>query len=538
MMAGAETSRRTNRRPRSRRAAPAVLDGSKLGNDLYEAALDALDSHVAVLDAGGKIIHVNEQWRRFSTRFGDGRDHVGENYVEVCERAGEPHAQDVAGQLREVLAGEREEVRFEYPCHDASARRWFVMRARRLGSGHALVVHDEVSERRATEERSALHAALVDEVDASIVVTDLTRSILTWNSGAEELYGWTRADALGRDMAELVTPEDPTVVEEARTGVTSEGRWDGSFFFVRPDGTRRAVYSRMRVVADGDGAPRVFVVVSVDVTEREQRVQAELERLAWVTRVQAALAEDRFVLHAQPIIDLASGEVVQRELLLRMRPPDDWDDQSLIAPSTFLAAAEQHGLIGDIDRWVIERAAALAAAGISVELNVSGPSVSDPTLPEHIAGALTRTGADPRMLTFEITETTLVSDEEAARAFVERMHALGCRIALDDFGTGYGTFTYLKQLPIDYLKIDIEFVRDLVDEPASRNVVEAIVSLARSFGLSTVAEGVEDEKTIELLRALGVDYAQGFHVGRPLPFQPGPARSGARIPRRRAPRTA
>jgi EAL domain-containing protein (putative c-di-GMP-specific phosphodiesterase class I) len=137
---------------------------------------------------------------------------------------------------------------------------------------------------------------------------------------------------------------------------------------------------------------------------------------------------------------------------------------------------------------------------------------------DHITHAIQRTGADPTKLVFEITETALVSDEPAARAFVESLHALGCKIALDDFGTGYGGFTYLKQLPVDFLKIDTEFVRDARTNSASRNVIQAIVGLARDFGLKTVGEGVEDEASLSLLRELGVDYAQGFHVGRPAPL--------------------
>ena len=109
----------------------------------------------------------------------------------------------------------------------------------------------------------------------------------------------------------------------------------------------------------------------------------------------------------------------------------------------------------------------------------------------------------------------------AARAFVEGLHSLGCKVALDDFGTGYGGFTYLKQLPIDFLKIDIEFVRDLRSSSASRHVVEAIVNLAGGFALKTVGEGVEDQETLDLLRELGVDYAQGFHIGRPAPLETG-----------------
>jgi EAL domain-containing protein (putative c-di-GMP-specific phosphodiesterase class I) len=135
----------------------------------------------------------------------------------------------------------------------------------------------------------------------------------------------------------------------------------------------------------------------------------------------------------------------------------------------------------------------------------------------RIQSALREHGGDPASLVCEITETALLEQAELGEAFVGKLNALGCKVALDDFGTGYGGFTYLKRLPVSYLKIDIEFVRDLVDNPSSRHVVAAIVSLARGFGQQTIAEGVENERTLELLREMGVDYAQGYAIARPGP---------------------
>jgi EAL domain-containing protein (putative c-di-GMP-specific phosphodiesterase class I) len=136
-----------------------------------------------------------------------------------------------------------------------------------------------------------------------------------------------------------------------------------------------------------------------------------------------------------------------------------------------------------------------------------------------IERGLERTGADPARLVFEVTETALVENQAAAAVFAEHLRELGCKLALDDFGTGYGGFTYLKRLPIDLLKIDIEFVSDLAVNPASRHVVEAVVALARGFELETVAEGVENAETLALLRELGVDFAQGYHIARPAPAE-------------------
>jgi EAL domain-containing protein (putative c-di-GMP-specific phosphodiesterase class I) len=225
------------------------------------------------------------------------------------------------------------------------------------------------------------------------------------------------------------------------------------------------------------------------------------------------------VVYSQPILDIATGEVVQEELLLRMRGTDG----ELIGPAEFLPVAEEHGLIADIDRWVIGEAAGLAAQGRHVEVNVSGRTLGHRDLPEWVEQALEASGADPHLLTFEITETALTNDLEQARCFAERVAKLGCNFALDDFGTGYGSFTLLKHLPISFLKIDMEFVRDMVTDAADRHVVAAVVSLAKGLGQRTIAEGVEDEATLALLAEMGVDYAQGYLIGRPAPIDEGPA---------------
>jgi len=272
---------------------------------------------------------------------------------------------------------------------------------------------------------------------------------------------------------------------------------------------------QMRAARYEGPGPASVVVAHDDITERVSSERAPLERhvetLRWIGRVQEAFEQERFVLYAQPIIDVRSGELAQRELLLRMRDPSG----EIIAPTDFLPVAEQYGLIGDIDRWVIERASEIAAASGAVELNLSARSMGDRTILDYIEQCIRRTGADPRNLVFEITETALVADEAAAAAFADRLHSLGCKLALDDFGTGYGGLTYLKRFPVDFLKIDVEFVRDLPSNPASRYVVEAVATLARAFDLKTVAEGVEDAETLDVLRELGVEYAQGFYIARP-----------------------
>jgi diguanylate cyclase (GGDEF)-like protein/PAS domain S-box-containing protein len=256
------------------------------------------------------------------------------------------------------------------------------------------------------------------------------------------------------------------------------------------------------------------------VCDADDRHQAALaERVGLMQRMREALDGDGFVLHAQPIIDLGSGAATHQELLLRLRDSDG----SLISPGKFIPVAEAFGLMGAIDRWVvraaIEVAAAQQAAGddVRLEVNLSAQSLADPTFPETVEDELRRHGVDPSRLIFEVTETAAIGNFNQAREFIERLRALGCAFALDDFGAGYGSFRYLKHLPFDLLKIDGDFIRDLPRSPRDQMIVRALVQAAQGLGKHTVAEFVSDDETVELLRAWGVDYGQGFHLAEPGP---------------------
>ena len=264
----------------------------------------------------------------------------------------------------------------------------------------------------------------------------------------------------------------------------------------------------------------------------DHQVAGMRSRVDWADRIRTALEEDRFELHLQPILDLATGEVSQHEALLRMRG----DDGELIPPGAFLDVAERFDLIQDIDRWVAARAIALMAelrdAGhdLCIEVNVSGRSIGDSRLLETIEGALSEHGVSPHRLILEVTETAAVANIPRAREFADRLGDLGCRFALDDFGAGFGSFYYLKHLPFDYLKIDGEFVRNCIGTPTDQLVIKAVVEIAKGLGKRTVAEFVGDEATVALLRRHGVDFAQGFHVGKPAPVEDLPAPAPAAAP--------
>ena len=234
--------------------------------------------------------------------------------------------------------------------------------------------------------------------------------------------------------------------------------------------------------------------------------------LSWVQRIRAALKEQRFALYAQPIVSVRDGTVSHRELLVRMLS----DDGGTIPPSAFLPTAERFGLITEIDRWVTAQGLALAAAGERVTINLSARSVGDAAILEQVREAA-RAGLPRGAVIFEVTETTAMANMHEARRFTQALSGLGCDVALDDFGTGFGSFSYLKHLPSRYLKIDVEFVRDLATSETDRQVVKAIVEVGHSLGKLIVAEGVEDQEVLELLAAYGIDFAQGYHLGAPTP---------------------
>jgi diguanylate cyclase (GGDEF)-like protein/PAS domain S-box-containing protein len=245
-------------------------------------------------------------------------------------------------------------------------------------------------------------------------------------------------------------------------------------------------------------------------------------RAGWVTHIREAIAQDRFVLHAQPIVPILIDDPRPRyELLLRMTGGAG----ELIAPNRFLAVADRFGLMPEIDRWVLGEAARILGERrrrgeeIVLAVNLAATSISDPGVVDRVAAALSEHDADPSCLVLEMTEAEALVNVEMARAFIEDIMSLGCEVALDNFGAGFASFYYLKHLGFDYVKIDGEFVESLVDDRTDRTVVEALVHVARNLGKRTIAERVGDALTVEALRELGVDYGQGYFLGRPQPLR-------------------
>jgi len=254
-------------------------------------------------------------------------------------------------------------------------------------------------------------------------------------------------------------------------------------------------------------------------TEEHERPRIE-SHMKWASAITHALAEDGFELFAQPIKSLHAKGPTQYELLLRMRDPHG----DHIPPGTFLYIAERLGMIQEIDRWVVAHAIDMLAEQRAIghdlrfEVNLSGHTIGDPEILELIERRLEETGVPADRLIFEITETAAVSNIARAATFANRLSELGCRFALDDFGAGFGSFYYLKHLPFDYLKIDGEFVRHCTTNETDRILISAVVQIARGMGKRTIAEFVADQESVDVLTQLGVDYGQGYFLGRPEPL--------------------
>jgi PAS domain S-box-containing protein len=322
------------------------------------------------------------------------------------------------------------------------------------------------------------------------------------------MIGGTDETIMPLDVAGRARASDRKVLEEGEVVQEEEVIW-------RRGGDRTYITQKFPL-RDGDGEVYAVCGISTDITERKAREQELRAEVDWSIRVREAVRESKLVLHAQPILDLATNEVHQEELLVRMRGGRGLED--LVMPGEFLPPAERFGLVQEIDRWVVGEAVKLAKTR-SVEVNLSGKSIGDSELIKYIETQVRGQRVDPANLIFEVTETAAAENLEVARDFAWRMRGLGCGFALDDFGTGYGTFAYLKHLPVTFIKIDIEFVRYLAIDPSDQKIVKSIIAVAKNFGVATIAEGVEHQTTLDLLRELGVDYAQGFLIGEPKPIE-------------------
>jgi EAL domain-containing protein (putative c-di-GMP-specific phosphodiesterase class I) len=301
--------------------------------------------------------------------------------------------------------------------------------------------------------------------------------------------------------------------------------------YVHADGHPLTVRENVALLRDADGRPSMFVVqleeahdhyaggsgVADDEPAGYEAVPADRDRVEGPTgeAMRRALEDELFELHCQPVLDLRTNTIAQYELLIRMRG----EDGRLVLPEAFLGPARRAGLAHAIDRWVVRRAIRLLHENeeVSLEVNLSPEAVHDPDLAAMVEEELAGTPIDPGRLVLEVSGDTAGDHLEETRELAKRLRGLGCRFALDDFRSSFGSFRLLRDLPLDYLKLDGELVGSLAESRTSQLIVKALVDVAAGTGMKTVAVFVSDEETVALLRQLGVAYAQGYTVGRPRP---------------------
>jgi PAS domain S-box-containing protein len=486
---------------------------------ILRSAFDRSPSGMTVFDLTGRWLEVNDAYCRL---LGYGRaELLGLTYRDVT------HRDDLLGDVSFIAAAlegnapslERDK---RYVRGDGSTV-WAHVRIELIrdeqGKPQFFLSHaTDCTQRRAEQslfnDTERTLRAVIDNTPALISVTGRDHRYKLVNREFERHFGVTSAWIIGRNDADILPPSTCDAVHARDLRVLNDGIRTQEEEAVEVRGHERVMLRTRFPLRDEKGEIQGVCTSSTDITERRAEEREKRERLQCSELVYSALAQGRLMLHCQPIIHLASQKPAKAELLVRMRKAGGSDE--LLAPAMFLPAAERFGLITAVDQWVVGQASELAAEGHSVTVNVSAKTISDSRHVERIEATVNASAAAGNLV-FEITETAVADNLAAAHDFAVRMAGLGCGIALDDFGVGHGAFTYLRHLPVDYLKIDMQFVRNLLGSPADSRVIQAIIGVARQFEIETIAEGVEDQATLDELRRLGIDYGQGYWIGRLAP---------------------
>ena len=315
------------------------------------------------------------------------------------------------------------------------------------------------------------------------------------------------ANSILEDMRRLAHIENDNVFHvHCSIGITmiTSGKFDHNEIFAQADIACRE--------AKASGRNRLEFY-SMSVREAEKMVAD----VGWMSKLREAIDNDLFELRYQPIVQISTGKITHHEVLLRMQG----ENGKVVAPDAFLPAAVRFGLMAEIDSWVVTRAIASLAEyrkerpGLRFSINLSANAFETEDLAEIVQVNLEKHGVPANAIIIEITESLAVRHLSYVEQQMAALRRLGCELALDDFGTGYSSFGYLQRLPMDYIKIDGCFIRDLVKNPVDQKMVRLIGEIGREAGMRTIAEYVKDGPALSLLGELGIDFAQGYYIGRP-----------------------
>ena len=538
------------------------------------AIFDSVETHLAVLDRAGVIVDANQHWLE-EVRSGeaDMKDAtIGDDYLTHLRACKAAECREAAAGIAAVLDGSRAGFSLEFPLERDSERRWYQLSVEPMRSPEGGVVcgHRDVTARKRIEEVLE-HQALHD------VVTDLPNRTLLRDRLRQAILGARRRntrvallfidldrfkdlnDTFGHPAGDIVLREVGERFVNAVRASDTVARLGGDEFAVLiplAADMDEAVMVGRRVLAslqepfvvEGESA---FIEASIGIVlcpEHGEDVQT-LMRRADVAMYAAKRAgsglqvyepeKDRhspgainvavdlrhsvergeLLLHYQPVVDLKIGRCVGIEALCRWQHPT----RGLMAPGMFIPLAEENGYIRQIGLWTMQEALRVIGGANGpalpiMSVNLSMRSLRGNDMTENLAEMIARTGSDPSRLKFEITETAMMADAEHTLAVLGELQRMGIRLSIDDFGTGYSSLAYLQRLPVDDIKVDRSFVINMLKNSSDEAIVRSTIELAHSLGLKAIAEGVEDEATLDRLRQLGCDQAQGYHVGRPMPL--------------------
>ncbi|APX92009.1 hypothetical protein BWR19_03065 [Halomonas sp. 1513] len=542
--------------------------------DSLPAHIALLDSDGNILEVNDQWRHYGTINGNRDNAFG-----VGRNYLTICQQADGESAEtafDTAEGLKAVLKGERESFTQEYPCHSPDQPCWFRMMASRLATGAgsdqrlgAVVMHVDITERKLAEQelkQLAYRDPLTGLANRMGFIDAFSRYIVQ--------HGWRPQgiialldiremrninDAHGYETGDQLLITLARRLEKYLCHNTLIGRLSGDqFTLFLPNDDASRPHARLEELDDIFHRPVRIMEFDIEVSTRgsytrlgehersaetllheveialhetrlrpgstfhpyEPELSLAAQRRVILTReLRTALAEDQFELHYQPKVDLTTGEVIACEALIRWMHPE----RGMQMPGQFIGVAEQSQLIAPIGNWVLFEAcrhlsewqeAKLDLVRVSVNVSVDQFRLGDFT--QTVREALETHAIDPTSLTLEITESVFSAESGMLRQQIDELHALGVRLSLDDFGTGYSSLLYLQQYPFDEIKIDMGFVRNILDEPLNRNIVSMILGISQVLGADTVAEGIENAAVRDVLLELGCRIGQGYYYSMPL----------------------